>query len=218
VHTQNGPVPIEKIRVGDFVLSQPETKGELVYRKVVNTFVHEDKEVILIDYSLVGESVDEIDEVTFWDNKNESNLSYLVATGNHPFWVRNVGWTAAAYLATNQVLELKDGTSAVVLQTRIIRRTITPGIGWCYDMDEDTARKIDLRDDGVVVSEYDRVAEVDEDFALSGPDSRLRARAYNVEVDGFHTYYVGENGVWVHNANFPGTTADVSQHGNSCIS
>ncbi|HEY6094215.1 MAG TPA: polymorphic toxin-type HINT domain-containing protein [Gallionellaceae bacterium] len=27
-----------------------------------------------------------------------------------------------------------------------------------------------------------------------------RARVYNFEVEEFHTYYVGENGVWVHNA------------------
>jgi hypothetical protein len=29
---------------------------------------------------------------------------------------------------------------------------------------------------------------------------RGRARVYNFEVEEFHTYYVGENGVWVHNA------------------
>jgi len=28
---------------------------------------------------------------------------------------------------------------------------------------------------------------------------RGRARVYNFEVEEFHTYYVGENGVWVHN-------------------
>ena len=26
-------------------------------------------------------------------------------------------------------------------------------------------------------------------------------RVYNFQVEGYHTYYVGENGVWVHNAN-----------------
>ena len=83
VHTQGGPVPIEKIRVGDLVLSQPEMKGELVYRKVVNTFVHEDKELTLVDYLVLGKSVGEIDPVTFWDDKNESDLSYLVTTGTH---------------------------------------------------------------------------------------------------------------------------------------
>ena len=202
VHTKDGLIPIEKIRVGDFVLSQPEMKGELVYRKVVDTSVHEDKEVVLIDYCVLGESVDEIDPVTFWDDKDESDLSYLVATGNHSFWVRNVGWTGAEYLETNGILELKDATSAIVLQIRKVLRTTTTGMGWTPDMDEDTGRKIDLRDGQVVVSEYDRVEEVDEDLKISsGYDAYLQSRVYDIEVEGFHTYYVGEDGVWVHNAN-----------------
>jgi hypothetical protein len=104
VHTKDGLVPIEKIRVGDLVLSRPEMKGELVYRRVVDTFVHEEKEIYLIGHCVAGESVDEIDEVTFWDENDESDVSYLVATGDHPFWVKNVGWTRVENLETNHIL------------------------------------------------------------------------------------------------------------------
>ena len=45
VHTRDGLVPIEKIRVGDWVLSQPEMKGEQAYKRVTNTFVFDDKDV-----------------------------------------------------------------------------------------------------------------------------------------------------------------------------
>ena len=38
VHTKEGLVPIEQIRVGDWVLSQPEQKGERAYKRVVKTF------------------------------------------------------------------------------------------------------------------------------------------------------------------------------------
>jgi len=123
-----------------------------------------------------------------------------VATSDHPFWGRNVGGSSVDYLETNSILELKDGTSAVVSQVRKILRTTTAGIGWAPDMDEDTGRKIDFRDARVVVSEYDRAQEVDGDLDISsGNDPYLKVRVYNFEVEGTHTYYVGEDAVWVHN-------------------
>jgi hypothetical protein len=52
VHTDKGLVPIEQIKVGDMVLSKPESgEGELAYKPVVNTFVHEDKEVWLAEFT-----------------------------------------------------------------------------------------------------------------------------------------------------------------------
>jgi Pretoxin HINT domain len=47
VHTDRGLILIEKIRVGDRVLSQPEETGELAYKRVLRTFSFEDKEVCL---------------------------------------------------------------------------------------------------------------------------------------------------------------------------
>ncbi len=43
VHTKTGLVPIEEIKVGDWVLSPPEMKGDLAYKRVANTFVFEDQ-------------------------------------------------------------------------------------------------------------------------------------------------------------------------------
>jgi hypothetical protein len=202
VHTKEGLAPIENIRVGDFVLSQPEMKGELAYRRVAETFVHEEKGIYLVDYCVVGSSVDAIDEVTFWDDRDESSLSYLVATGNHPSWVKNVGWTSVESLETNSILELKDGWSAIVLQVRRILRSAISGVGWTPDMDEDFSRKIDLRGDRFVVGEYVRnEIELEADLEIyDSEDAYLRRRVYNFEVEGFHTYYVGKEGVWVHDA------------------
>jgi hypothetical protein len=51
VHTKNGLVPIEKICVGEWLLSQPEMKGERAYRQVVKTFaIEEQQEVFLLEY------------------------------------------------------------------------------------------------------------------------------------------------------------------------
>lgn len=47
VHTDKGLVPIEQIKVGDMVLSQLEQTGEKTYKRVVNTFAFEGKEVLV---------------------------------------------------------------------------------------------------------------------------------------------------------------------------
>ena len=51
VHTDKGLVPIQDIKVGDLVLSKPvlskpeDGSGDIEYKPVVKTFVHEDKEM-----------------------------------------------------------------------------------------------------------------------------------------------------------------------------
>lgn len=71
VHTKEGLKPIEQIKAGDYVLSKPESgKGEKAYKRVVNTFVHEDKLVRDIAYRTT-------------DGSNETNRLYV--TTNHPF-------------------------------------------------------------------------------------------------------------------------------------
>jgi hypothetical protein len=133
VHTKNGLVPIEQLQAGDFVLSQPELKGEQAYRRINDTFVFEDKSIF---------------EVVCQDGHGRSES--LLATPNHPFWVKEIGWTGAEYLEAGQVLELSDGRNAQITSVR---------------------------------------------------DTGETQRVFNFEVDGFHTYYVGKLGVWVHNAN-----------------
>jgi hypothetical protein len=72
VHTDKGLVPIEQIKVGDPVLSQPGMTGELEYKPVVKTFQSENKSVVAVSYIIDG----------------DGQTSYrLYPTGNHPFWV-----------------------------------------------------------------------------------------------------------------------------------
>lgn len=46
-----------------------------------------------------------------------------------------------------------------------------------------------------------------QDYEMQDP--YLKLPVYNLEVEDFHTYYVGEHGVWVHNENCLGLTFDV---------
>ena len=190
VHTKEGLVPIEKLRVGDWVLSQPELKGELAYRQVVETFAFADKEVCLLEYFVT----------------HEVTARNLVVTGNHPFWVKDVGWTRADKLSPGANLELHDGRAAYVYRVRKLFKTATPDVGWTYDDDTFLGPTIDLRDGKVQVSKFSEEDTCDK-AALETRESLTR-QVFNVEVEGFHTYYVGEVGVWVHNS--CGETGDVA--------
>ena len=131
VWTKHGKIPIEEIRIGDLVLSQPEATGQLEFRPVADKFVYDDKEIYRVKY------------VT-----DDGESEEILATGNHPFWVMGEGWTGVEYLAEGDVLELQDRRNAVVMSVEYL--------------------------DGL-------------------------HRVFNFEVSDFHTYYVGEIGVWVHN-------------------
>ena len=52
VETEEGWTPIDELKVGDLVMSQPENGiGEAVPKRVVNTFRYEDKEVVMLRFS-----------------------------------------------------------------------------------------------------------------------------------------------------------------------
>ena len=138
VNTKNGLVPIEKIRVGDWVLSQPEMKGELEYKRVVNTFVHEDKDVQLLEF--------------FSDNADGA-LGRLITTPNHPFWVKDVGWNRADYLEPGQRLVLHEGSTAAVWQCRELRNTEVKDVAWACDFHPDYGNLVDFRGDSFVVDD-----------------------------------------------------------------
>lgn len=72
VHTDNGLVAIDKLKVGDNVLSRVENnpEAELAYKKVLSTFKSaQKKKIIYVNYL------------------NEKGSGYFFCTENHPFWV-----------------------------------------------------------------------------------------------------------------------------------
>ncbi|WP_369929476.1 polymorphic toxin-type HINT domain-containing protein [Xanthomonas sp. NCPPB 2632] len=183
VLTEAGEVPIESIKPGDMVLSRPEEGGELAYRPVVRTVKHSNKVIVAITYVDPNEPDAEIP--TF-------------ATDNHPFWVEGRGWVAAGAVRPGYELQGTDGRKIVVSAVSPVHRTETPGVGWYqlapnYDV---LGNDVDFNGPTwrLVKSHTSRPYEEFVDGPLLGVD------VYNFEVDGFHTYYVGPAGVWVHNA------------------
>jgi hypothetical protein len=201
VHTREGRVPIEQIEVGDWVLSKPENSGEQAYKRVVKTFALAPERVIKVLYK-----PDESQEI----------LHPIVTTVNHPFWVTDLGWTAAEDLYQNWTrenwLELADGRNVRAYDTSHIYVSDQTRVGWlpAYSGSMDEPGDLwDFVNHRLVANDVMALQEV-QDHEEKFKDPRfypfpdelfLKLPVYNLEVEDFHTYYVGKHGVWVHNTN-----------------
>lgn len=192
VHTKEGMRPIEQIKVGDMVLSKPEDgSGAASYKRVTKTFVRQSEEVFLVEYALSGEEI----------------LRSLVVTSEHPFWVDRLGWTAARNLRAGHDLVIHRDSGAdefaMVFRVQIVWDTEVPDVGWCGGTrdsdgwDREEGPTVDLRNGAVNVTQPEGYHLNKDAVALGEP---LRRQVFTIEVEDFHTYYVGEAGVWVHNA------------------
>ncbi|MBL8480856.1 MAG: Hint domain-containing protein [Rhodocyclaceae bacterium] len=197
VHTKNGLVPIEQIKVGDWVLSKHESgKGEREYKRVTNTFVHENRQVILVRCG--GGRAD------------FSYCSYdFVVTPEHPFWVKGKGWRAVEKLKRTHPrtdLEIVEGVLSYVGGKSRLFRTDDPDVAWVPWSDKSYYLQ------GVGTRYHVPTADLIEREVFIGiesvrrngrvkPEHLYTSTVYNIEVEDFHTYYVGEAGVWVHNKN-----------------
>jgi hypothetical protein len=182
VHTDKGLVPIEQIKVGDLVLSQPEMTGELEYKPVVKTVQREDKTIVAVSYVI----------------DCEGGTSYrLYPTGNHPFWVFDEGWRRADLLDSGARLLLADGKTASVLSCLPVYRTNEESVGWFAknEFNDQVGFECNFGDCPSIV----RTAVSRDDEIYFSDDPQFRLTVYNFEVEDNHTYYVGSAGVWVHN-------------------
>lgn len=193
VHTKNGLVPIEQIKVGDWVLSKPESgEGETRYKLVVNTFTDDDKALYLVGYYIIDENLPE-----------GGKIERLMVTGNHPFWVRGIGWTRADQLYQNLDIEFADGRGGYILAVEPMFVTEQPYTAWVetphgnksYDSTGHlvtiTGTQFDLPDHGMHTPFPSLIPVV-----ASGFDEAyyFKRRVYNFEVADDHTYFVGELG------------------------
>jgi RHS repeat-associated protein len=83
VETIDGPIPIEQIEEGEFVLSEDPETGDVTYKRVLETYVNETNE--LVHLNIDGEEV--------------------VTTPAHPFYVKDLGFVLAG--------DLEEGTTLV---------------------------------------------------------------------------------------------------------
>jgi hypothetical protein len=193
VPTREGLRPIEEIKVGDYVLSSPEDgSGKPEYKPVVNTFIFRNRT---------------IKEIYYLENANDDRSYWVNATGDHPFWVEGAGWTRADALKEGDILRKADGSFGKAVGHNSIFRLpewhnrpgVREGIGWVYDNDPDFIDHLDG-----VLYDYENGCQVPDSITYYLVDEMveenyLEVTVYNIEVADFHTYYVGDAGIWVHN-------------------
>ncbi len=208
VHTKEGLKPIEQIKVGDWVLSKPENGGKQAYKRVLKTIAHAPQRVIQVDY---------------FPDPLKNRVVPITCTVNHPFWVKGLGWTAAKDLyrsSRENWLELADGRNVKAHETTSIYICDQPGVGWMSNYNGDVEaygalwdfvnhRLIATEVESLPVIGHHQVPYNDPQFGTFPEELYLHLPVYNLEVEDFHTYYVGEHGVWVHNTNCGGLTFEV---------
>jgi Protein of unknown function (DUF1557). len=208
VHTKNGLVPIEKIMVGDYVLSKPESgDGEISYQKVIKTFVHEEQPVLCVD--VCGWTVDDgvKAELTrqLVDNSNDFPL---IVTPNHLFWVVDKGWVKAEHLRYGiDVVKMANGHQHYINDVSDVMRTDDPDIGFLVGgsycpirFSNSESRAIFLKNNEVYTSyEFeDRIENEAVEWWDRNAVDVLKRTVFNIEVEHTHTFFVGKIGVWVH--------------------
>jgi hypothetical protein len=209
VHTKTGLKPIEQIQVGDYVLSKPETgEGEPSYKRVVNTFTFDDKEVVYVKHH-----IEKMNERGCWD---KSENAFFITTINHPIRVKSYRvsdkdhevnvWESVrnfdindfySYTGGNAKLELYDGRLANVDHFNVgdVLDSDAPNVGIIA-----VHRVISGESDAslAVIFNHDTLEITEEDFGyFYDYQPPLLRTVYNLEVEDNHTYYVGELGVLV---------------------
>jgi hypothetical protein len=94
VWTVKGPVEIEKIQVGDLVLSQEPNTGELAFQPVLQTTRRPPESLV---------------KVRLLTRYEET----LEGSGGHPLWVAGAGWINLRQLQSGMVLHGIDGATVV---------------------------------------------------------------------------------------------------------
>jgi hypothetical protein len=121
--------------------------------------------------------------------------------------------TRADCLYSGGLLELASSELVLISSVDRLWRTKTDGVAWKeLNVDSIHGYAIDLRDSaqrGYVRPVKSDFAD-DDGFMLRNECEEsqnvwsYKCSVYNFEVEDFHTYYVGEFGVWVHNSDCSG--------------
>lgn len=223
VHTHTGLVPIEQIKVGDMVLSKPENgEGELAYKPVVNTFEFDDKEVWYVEVR----NSPCYDEERIYSGELEYYKDFIIETPNHPFWIigkldRSRGssntkiklypkayWSRLDGLTIDTIVLLANGMMSVVESIQPVSVMVNPQHGFLQGYaqyqwwTEDSGSYIDFSEH-IPVLHYKKYNTLfNEEVRFYANDGEWdfpvkKRKVYSLEVADYHSYFVGEGGIWV---------------------
>lgn len=91
VWTERGEIDIEKVRIGDLVLSRDVESGELAFKPVLRTTIRPESPLVKI----------------------QAGSEVFETSGGHLFWVSGQGWIKSRKLETGMVLHTANGPARV---------------------------------------------------------------------------------------------------------
>ena len=93
VHTSKGLEPIEHLKVGDLVLSKPESgEGDVAYKRVLRTFVSAEKQKIMRMAYSKWRTGPLSERLSSQNLTGDYGYEYLYCTEDHAFWTQEYGW------------------------------------------------------------------------------------------------------------------------------
>lgn len=217
IHTDQGLMPIQEIKVGDMVLSRPKQGGENApteYKRVVRAFCAGEAEVVRLICQRQSE---------YAEFETPRYVQFLAS--NHPVWIgKSNKWVLACRLEVGDfisgitqdnpliVLSVDPVYKASITPTRHFGICLKPSYGQEYRNDVDMY--IDFDKNGYTVnynrftSDYvfDRDVYYSYDYDVEkiifdsfdeDPYRLLETLVYNIEVEEFQTYFVGQQSIWV---------------------
>lgn len=245
VHTYKGLIPIEQIKVGDWVLSRHESgMGSTEYKQVINTFKSDVKRPVM----------------------SPLRLSNILCTEEHPFWVKDRGWIPANQIDERDTIEYLfqlphsnitdlgrydhiNGLPSIedmgfhIWDSGIENLAIIPSTNeWKYNSEihygyelvdfslskprivllenyddsglstfidrscfyPDNLNDKDQSDYLLLYKDKDKdlinkcVESFNSGIGYGGIGKPYLDYVYNIEIDDFLTYFIGEEGIWVH--------------------
>lgn len=214
VHTKDGLKPIEQIKVGDWVLSRPENPEEgteTAYKRVTKTFRFEDKPVVNLAW--FQRPADDPTGEKYGGLK--STFDWVFVTPNHPVWVQGHGWMAVERLHASgkrrpgllelheweqPLLRLADGSACHISDVNDCFRTDQPYVvytestndfldwGSLWDCTDSPPRETNNQ----VTFNIENWIDPETDMPVV-----FTTTVYNIEVEDWHTYFVGTTGLRV---------------------
>jgi hypothetical protein len=230
IHTDKGLVPIEHIKVGDMVLSKPENgEGGVAYKPVIDTFEFDDKEIWYVEFqnSLCyerervwsGEIPYYVNSIVGTPNHLFRALGKLDASqgafADDPKidFYPNPYWSRLNELTIDTVVLLANGLLSCVTSVQPVSVMPEHDLGFIQGhslyrwWDENCGSYIDLKSAPKLYNQkYNTFFNDEIRHSPNYPDKEWlfptkKRKVYNFKLGDYHTYFVGEGGIWVHSNN-----------------
>ena len=221
VQTPEGQTAIDKLKVGDLVLSKPESgDGPIEHKRVTGTFEFELKPIWTLDYVEipVNQNLGKLTMLKIKQLSTKGKLMGCDATPSQPFYVKGEGWVALDQLKYGDLIPTSDPrVQVMVLQvTPVLLTTSSRKIAAAKSVvnileankrgetidDVDLFNFFECSDDGrfevIDGANYPEGFEYREE-KLELTDRVYHETVYGIEVEDLHTYFVWSKGLWVHN-------------------